>query len=129
MRSQWGLEGDRRNQFQRVMVHKQDRYGNSYGQPKERGPGIRDRYGNDADYAGGRYACVLYISDKRVKISCALDGADEYHSTSLVPIYVLSCFHYCFVYYFVFSHCCVRHAWTPCAGLTCNLKCCWWCCC
>ena len=38
------------------MVHKQDRYGNSYGQPKEHGPGIRDRYGNDADYAGGRYA-------------------------------------------------------------------------
>ena len=54
VRSQWGLEGDRRNQFQRVMVHKQDRYGNSYGQPKEHGPGIRDRYGNDADYAGGR---------------------------------------------------------------------------
>ena len=56
VRSQWGLEGDRRNQFQRVMVHKQDRYGNSYGQPKEHGPGIRDRYGNDADYSGGRYA-------------------------------------------------------------------------
>ena len=55
VRSQWGLEGDRRSQFQRVMVHKQDRYGNSYGQPKDN-QGIRDRYGNDADYSGGRYA-------------------------------------------------------------------------
>ena len=30
--SQW-LEGDRRNQFQRVMVHKQDRY-EIYGRPR-----------------------------------------------------------------------------------------------
>jgi len=55
VRSQWGLGTDKRNQFQRVMINKQDRHGNSYAPPPQN-QGIRDRYGNDADYGGGQYA-------------------------------------------------------------------------